>query len=333
MTFTVSAIFIHIGVPKTGSTYLQRFFHDNRDELRRRGICYPEVSLRGWGHHDLAYLSGGGYPDWATPQERSLDDLTRELRDEVRAHSGPILLSSENFYLMNRPEAVMSLLEDAEVAPRKPIIIVYLRRQDAAHESWYNQMVKAQGASISFEESLRRYDPLWDYEARLSEWAGLFGEDNLIVHRYPGGADETHALLEDISAIIGFELEGLTRPESQVNSRLNRDLLEFQRLVNRLPLTAQEKRKFHRELIELTERTAGDGLFEDTPLLSGNQRQAIMKRYTGGNKAVATRYFGGEALFDPVEDWSRPERWSGLSVEKLTYMVGWLMATRDRQAE
>ncbi|HVX35469.1 MAG TPA: hypothetical protein VHC71_04540, partial [Hyphomicrobium sp.] len=57
-----SSCYIHIGAPKTGSTFLQRVFYDNRGELRTRGLLYPEANIRGFGHHDIAFLIAGGYP-------------------------------------------------------------------------------------------------------------------------------------------------------------------------------------------------------------------------------------------------------------------------------
>ena len=70
-----SHCFLHIGAPKTGTTLLQRVLFENKERLRNYGIDYPDISLRGYGHHDLAFLIAGGYPDWATPQPRTLAEL------------------------------------------------------------------------------------------------------------------------------------------------------------------------------------------------------------------------------------------------------------------
>ncbi len=36
-------LYLHVGHPKTGSSYLQHNFYKNRDELHKQGICYPSV--------------------------------------------------------------------------------------------------------------------------------------------------------------------------------------------------------------------------------------------------------------------------------------------------
>lgn len=61
-------------------------FCENRDELGRLGLLYPDVSLRGFGHHDLAFLVSGGYPDWAAGQDRPLHMLAADLAAVARGH-------------------------------------------------------------------------------------------------------------------------------------------------------------------------------------------------------------------------------------------------------
>ena len=138
--------FVHIGAPKTGSTAIQRFLFENREALRERAMLYPDANLRGYGHHDLAFLLSGGYPAWAIPQPKPLAEIAAELRAAGADHGGSIVLSSENFYLFPAPTALRALLNSTGASIGRQIgIIVYVRRQDDAHESWYNQTVKAQG--------------------------------------------------------------------------------------------------------------------------------------------------------------------------------------------
>ena len=34
--------YLHIGMPKTGTTAIQCFLRDNREELKKQGFCYPD---------------------------------------------------------------------------------------------------------------------------------------------------------------------------------------------------------------------------------------------------------------------------------------------------
>ncbi|HVV63549.1 MAG TPA: hypothetical protein VHD14_17510, partial [Pseudolabrys sp.] len=320
---------------KTGSTFLQRVFYDNRGELRTRGLLYPEANIRGFGHHDIAFLIAGGYPEWATKQDKPLSTLTADLAAEIAAHRGSLLFSSENFYLFPAPGALKDLLENSgALSGRTARIVVYIRRQDDAHESWYNQRVKAQGETGTIEESLESFHDLWDYQRQLALWAQVFGEDALIVKRYPPASGDA-PLLDGILDTLGLADFVPRLPQKSVNVRENRDILSFQRELNRLPLTPQEKRRFHRELMTLSERAKGRGMFDERPLLGRDEREAIMARYAAGNAAVAKRYFGGDPLFPAQPERAReaaglaPRVEAGLTDKKMVYILGWLLAYKD----
>jgi hypothetical protein len=136
--------YLHIGAPKTGSTALQYFLYENRRKLAEHGWIYPDVSLRGFGHHDIALLLDGGYPEWALPQERSLSELIEELRKSI-ADCSQVILSSENFYLFPHPQQVAENRVAGEVThPRlshHPACVLRTKavsygRRYADHLSW-----------------------------------------------------------------------------------------------------------------------------------------------------------------------------------------------------
>ncbi|WP_372398645.1 hypothetical protein ABMY26_18505 [Azospirillum sp. HJ39] len=325
---------IHIGAPKTGSTAIQRFLHENRDRLETLGVLYPDVSLRGYGHHDLAFLLGGGYPAWATPQDLPLSELGEALRNAVRtAGVETVLLSSENFYLYPAPSALRGLLRSAGLSAEDRISVVcYLRRQDEAHVSWYNQTVKAQGNHIDFTASMRRDHGLWDYAERLKPWQAEFGAQSIMLRDY--GATSADDVLTDFLAAIGFSHASFDLPPIRPNGRINRDLLDFQRLVNRLPLKVVQKRRFHKQLIALTEATADSGLFDDTPLLSPSGRAALLESYGASNTLVARTFLNREELFPAAAPAAEPAparaagKRRGLTAAKLAAIVRWLAVQR-----
>lgn len=326
---------VHIGAPKTGSTAIQRLLHDNRDALLERGILYPNVSLRGFGHHDFAFLLGGGYPAWATPQNRPLSELAADLRNAVAScKAETLLISSEDFFIFPEPDKLKALLtEVGVVGPTR--IAAYLRRQDEACASWYNQAVKAQGYAGTIEDAVRDFDDLWDYERRLQPWAQTFGKAALVLRDYAAVAEGD--VRRDFLRLIGLQPDDFPLPVGRVNERINRDILEFQRLINRLPLKPQERRAFHKELITLTGAAAGLGIFGDAPLLSGRRLDAIAARYAPGNARVAREYLGVEHLFaarspdrgqDGALDRTQGEDGQAVALtpEKLACILAWIMA-------
>lgn len=322
--------FLHIGAPKTGSTALQKFLSENRDVLTQLGWEYPDVSLRGYGHHDLAFLLGGGYPKWATPQDRSLEDILAQMTAAI-AGKPRIILSSEIFYLFPNPQGIADVLKESGIDPSAVKIVVYLRRQDEMHISWYNQAVKAQGYTGSVNECIAETHSQWDYGAQLARWADTFDRENLIVRPYQENELANGDVCHDFLMLAGLNAEAFRCPEEIPNTRINRDLLEFQRLLNRLPLSAQEKRQFHKQLMELTTATANSRLFDDTPPLAAAERRVLLSEYAEGNAQVAREYLGRDQLFDNKVSADTPSTCSyqGLSLEKLTYILGWLIARRN----
>jgi hypothetical protein len=320
---------LHIGAPKTGSTALQKFLATNRERLRTRGLDYPEVSLRGYGHHDLAFLVGGGYPAWATPQGRPLDELVDELAKAV-ADQPAIALSSENFYLQPNPAGVARMLERAGVGAAGVRVVAYIRRQDEAHLSWYNQAVKAQGYAGTIAENIAETRELWDYAAQLGRWAAVFGADRLVVRCYQPPEAAGGDIRRDFLRLAGVAEDGFDFPQEMTNSRINAEILEYQRRVNRLPLSPQQKRSAHKELIALTAESLGSGVFADRPLLGAEERAAILARHAEGNAAVARTYLGQARLFDDAMPPGLPKvaAPTELDNEALAAIVGWLDARR-----
>ena len=46
----VTRVVLHVGLPKTGTTYLQALLADHRDELRGSGVLYPFLRPGGMFH-------------------------------------------------------------------------------------------------------------------------------------------------------------------------------------------------------------------------------------------------------------------------------------------
>jgi hypothetical protein len=318
---------LHIGAPKTGSTALQRFLASNREELRSQGYLYPAAALRADGHHDLAFLSGGGYPEWAVAQGESLDSLVDGLREEIARHDGPVILSSENFYLLCEPDDVAQLMRRLGFVPEGSVqVLIYIRRQDEAHLSWYNQAVKAQGFAGTIADSIAGAWDLWDYANRLDRWERAFGARQINVRVYQESTLHGGEIRRDICHALSLRPERLAFPQHRANTKLNRSVLEFQRQLNTERGGTPHKRRFHRELMALCARTAGTGLFDESEVLDVPQRLALLEQYASGNARVAQRYFGRDWLFDDAMPPPHPRdgRPSTLTAVEVAGIAGWL---------
>ena len=322
---------LHIGAPKTGSTALQKFLFSNKELLSKSGWEYPDVNLRGFGHHDLAFLLGGGYPSWALPQDRSLEALINLLIDSVEGLN-QMVISSENFFLFPNPSKTSQVLEQSGFPHEFVKIVIYIRRQDEAIISYYNQMVKAQGYTGTIQDYISESRDLWNYEIQLKLWGEIFGHENLIVKLYQEDELKSGDIRHDFLQLMQLPPDDFQWPQELTNTRINRDILEFQRLVNKLPLSFPERRRFHRELIELTSATSEMRLFNDCTVLDTTQRKEILSYYTDSNIHVAEKYLGLNYLFNesmPAETLSK-ERFYKLDPEKIVYILGWILARGEK---
>jgi len=87
-------LLLHIGQHKTGTTAIQHFLADRRNELDGLGILYPHTGCHGNQHSLFAGVFLGDHAFLPKDRPRSLKNLVSKLLDEARnAHS--IILSSE----------------------------------------------------------------------------------------------------------------------------------------------------------------------------------------------------------------------------------------------
>lgn len=290
--------YLHIGAPKTGTTLLQKHFSDLQPDLKKAGLLYPNSILRGFGHHDLAFMLNGGFPDWAKPIDCTLEGICSSLFDEIFKYEGDVLISSENFYLFSCYKQLHSLLLDFKVGEKYELkIICYIRRQDEAVISWYNQRVKAQGYTGSLSDSLEDNFHIWNYGTELTRWSELFGKDKLTVILYEENWKSGAGLLESFCSILPTTVSNLllttntqNNPKKVSNNSLNRDLLEFQRLINQQSsLSTIEKRQYHHELMSLSREKSH--LFCDAPLATPIKCQEILELYKVDNINLGNNFF------------------------------------------
>lgn len=127
---------IHLGPPKTGTSAIQSWLHENREQLNAEGICYPKHNTDDNG------VSSGNFERFVTIDRGGKlsyfsDEKACNLIEEFNAsQSNTLLLSSEHFfyYLI----WLFSRFQTAE-------FIFYVRHPIALAESGFHQEVKRHG--------------------------------------------------------------------------------------------------------------------------------------------------------------------------------------------
>lgn len=211
---------VHIGMPKAGSTTIQKFLWINRDELARRGFVYerfdqwrinhPEyvvtaLMLAGEPVDHPMFLGWFGTGDPARCQ-RYRDDCIAAL--DAAPDGCTWIISSEHFYgLLLSPKTIGALHKLLAERFDEVRYLIYLRRQDAFCESLYGQDVRSGSA-----ESLRDFLSRWsgpDYDAQMRTWQDAVGSDNLTIRVFERASFVGGDLILDFCDIAGLDPEGL----------------------------------------------------------------------------------------------------------------------------
>jgi hypothetical protein len=187
-------IVLHVGAPKTASTYLQRRLRANSERLRERGIfvpVLPQVAAMA-GNAKLLATALSKRPSLtfqrAFPEidHRTLNPATLvdELLRDWKRETESVVLSAENF----RPHHAARLRGMFPI-DLPVLVILFVRRQDRWIDSYFNQMVKTSEEHRSMPdfvtqlcdtegERLCRPDWFAHYEA----WKSAFGNCTVIFY-------------------------------------------------------------------------------------------------------------------------------------------------------
>lgn len=232
----MAELVLHIGLPKTATTYLQHWLCHNRKQLAEHGVWAPSRTII---PHRLAVEA------ITNDSVRTRDDVTAirktdyatalaEVAEGLSDHRIETAAVSSEYFYEAEPRLVRSQLSDRlGVATR---IIVVLRRQDRLIESGYNQSVKAMGTRDKFH--VPGYLHTLDWYRLVGMWGETFGADRINVLNYENSRRRGTVLADFLACIdkrlAAVNLDAFSPPPRARNESLPADLLEFKRIANAL---------------------------------------------------------------------------------------------------
>lgn len=187
---------LHVGYPKTGSKFLQRWF-----------AAHPDIAFAPWGiagfrdSHEMMAAAGHARPAWhVTSHEALLTPLGR-YRD-LGAVDGRIPLPTRG-----DQRAACAML--AGLFPAAHVLIV-TRGYETLLRSFYAELVLG-GAGCAFEDfcgallaQVEAEDDAFHFDAAIDAYAEAFGPDRLLVLPYERIRDAPQAFLGAIEASLGI---------------------------------------------------------------------------------------------------------------------------------
>ncbi len=236
-------VFLHVGSPKTGTTFLQKMVWAGRRAALEQGLLLPlgtfydhflaSVDLRGKSLY-------GPYPPLAI-------GIWERLADEARAWKGDVLVSHELFAGATAEQARTAVQSFGDADVHVIITARDLERQIPAE--WQEHIKHRSTATFTdFVHDLETLAPesewFWtvqDYADVCRRWGAAIPPGNTHVVTVPAGERNPDLLWQRFAGLIGLDLTRFEVLESPANTSLHAEQAELLRRLNlqlgdRLPL-------------------------------------------------------------------------------------------------
>ncbi len=239
-------VYIHIGLQKTGTSYLQSIFWQSQQELTRQGLDMVPGSKRDTFHLMLS-VRGRFNPEFDPPEVgRALEQLPGHL---AAARGSRALISEESLAPCN-DDQIEALV--AACAGREVHLILTIRDLGRQIPSAWQQLLQS-GGSMPFDAYLRRLKKTEDRPSSkhwanknvnqiLDRWSAHIPENRIHVVTVPPPGSEPELLLRRFCEVLGIDSALLDRKVGRLNESVGRTQAELLSRVNG-HLTKEDRRR------------------------------------------------------------------------------------------
>ncbi len=306
----MKTLYVHVGLPKTGTSAIQAFCVENRELLEKKGFCYPNLPYRYEGKSSSrngAFLTAKLMDKngvWLEEKEKQRFAEGLGKVKELFQTFDNVILSDEGIWLnvKSRRKTLFEELKDAGSRDGYITkIIVYLRRQDEYISSIWNQKVKHKEEERSWEEFLDvvkqgRLANL-KYYRTLKQAAESLGMEHIIVRRYgreylKGGMSQM-----DFLDALGLEFtDEYKMDHPTVNQKLTLNGVEIKRVINGFDTISAAEKSYLGQV--LSDITSISGQTDTSVMWSAQQAKAFVDQFKKENKKIANTFIqDGKPLF------------------------------------
>ena len=342
----MATLCLHVGMPKTGTTFLQQLLVKNRPRLEREGMCYPCFS------DIFPHLPTNRNAFFLSRKKESQADVARALErvNQLAQTHSQVILSNEHIWRYRAWDPAFWEMLARNISPDVDIrVIVYLRRQDQYMYSQYAQVVKTmietpQFRTLTFADYYREFalleEPDEDYAATLDVMAAAIGADHITVRVYDRELLEADGgITADFLDVLGLrEVDDWEMPSRKLNPSLRDSVLETKRLLNRNPDFNAPGPKVEDPYTKILTRVqadmAAEGLIGSRTGFPTELRSEIIEHFSEGNARIAREYLGREdgVLFDTdLSDIDDDEAMRPFAAEELVDVCGRVIAYKEKE--
>ncbi|SHM63592.1 hypothetical protein SAMN05443432_11098 [Roseovarius litoreus] len=287
-------LWIHIGMPKTGTTALQGFLHSNPDFLASHGIRYLASGRdRGTGVGQLICHNAMAV-DMSRNWSHTPDSQPQAFRAEYDRHRDEhCIISSEMFFGRD-----LSSLYERVIAPMQTevTILVYLRRFDDFIEADYKQRAK-NGRLIGGQvdafvrERIERIetDPEYlNFGTLFDRIRDTIPDVRILPRLYLREEMTGGNVITDVMSVLGVPSDTVPLPETNANRSLSRLASEAIGLFD--PTLGFDKKR-RRRLARALQAMEDPRLFRRNDVLTTSERKSICDLLEKRNADMRKAFF------------------------------------------
>lgn len=227
-------VLLHVGSPKTGTTFLQQVLWSQRDLAREQGLLLP---LGSFHDHFLASVDVRELSYEPRFPARAIGMWTR-LVEEGQTWNGNVLVSHELFAATTAAQAVNAVAAWGDADVHVIVTARDLERQIPAE--WQEHLKHRAAVTFSdFVAELRERGPdaswFWtvqDCAAVCRRWGAAVAADNIHLVTVPPRGSRPEALWERFAGLLGLDAGSFELVWSRANSSLRAEQAELLRRVN-----------------------------------------------------------------------------------------------------
>lgn len=239
----MSSVFVHIGLPKTGTTYLQDRLWRNRDvALKVADLLYPGNAIDDHFHAAVG-LQPQRYLDWVDPAQAK---VWPTMIAQMRAWPGDCILSHELFASATE-EQIKRLVSDLSFADEIHVVVTVRDLARQLPSVWQENVKNQRRATLAeFVAKVAAHaddptldvgdeGPFWefqDYPEILRRWAAVVPPEQIHVITVPASGSTGTTLWDRFVTTLGVEPADLVKTVPTANASLSAAQTEFLRQLN-----------------------------------------------------------------------------------------------------
>ena len=220
-------VLLHVGTPKSGTTFLQTLMWENQQRLRSAGVLLP--GRKRFDHNRVSMAIRGA--DFAPDTQRRAVATWERIRHEIADWDGTAVISNE-WLTMATPEQAREAVRS--LAPAEVNVVVTARDPVAqAPAAWQETLKIGGGLSLpEFLDSLDAPSGQWTWRCLdpaevVGRWEPTVGAERIRVVTVPPRAQGPDLLWRRFATVLGVCADGYESAAAQANESLSAESAAF----------------------------------------------------------------------------------------------------------